>query len=253
MFGAVMEDAALCRKVLETLLQTPVGELSVVESEKNYKATKDGRAIRLDIYASEKNSGNIYDAEMQNLNGDTIESLCLPKRSRYYQSMLDRACLKESSDYTELRDTNIIFVCTFDPFGKGHWRYDFSEMCEQQKDLKLCSGARKTFINTESMESDIPENARNLIKYISKGIVSDELTEELKMAVDTARLNSELKAEYERSGLALFDAHRQGKNEGARAAYYNMYNAGKITRNDAMEFMGLDEAGFAEYEKSIAH
>ncbi len=246
-----MKDPALCRKVLETLLQAPIGELSNVDSEKTIKQTKDGHAIRMDIYAAEEDDGSIYDAEMQNLNHDSPESLCLPKRSRYYQAMLDEASLKVNSDYRTLRDTNIIFICTFDPFREGHWRYDYTEICEQNTSLKLKSGTRKTFINTTSEDNSIPENTRYLLNYINSGEVSDKLTEDLEMALDTARMDSELKAEYMRTQLALNDAKRWGENEGISAgmdsAYYTMYLEGDITKERAMEKMGLDEKAFEAY------
>ena len=46
-FGKMMEDPELCRKVLETLLQRPVGELQNVVTQKMLKQTKDGKKIHL--------------------------------------------------------------------------------------------------------------------------------------------------------------------------------------------------------------
>ena len=61
MFDRVMEDPELCRRVLETLLQIKLSELTIPQSEKELKFTKDGKAIRLDVYTKDSVSGAIYD------------------------------------------------------------------------------------------------------------------------------------------------------------------------------------------------
>ena len=47
----------------------------------------------------------------------------LPRRSRYYQGQIDLAYLEKGSGYDELKDSFIIFICRFDPFGHGFSRY----------------------------------------------------------------------------------------------------------------------------------
>lgn len=209
-----MRDTELCRKFLETLLQAPVGELSVSESEKQLKFTKDGKAIRLDIYAEEKNTGNIYDAEMQNLNGHSRETLCLPKRSRFYQALIDTRQMEQTKDYSELKDTNVVFICTFDPFGMGLDRYDFEESCRQLPDLEFKSGTKKTFFNTTATNCTLPSNLKSLFDYINEGRVSDELTSEMDEAVERAGADNKVKDEIMRSELILMDMRREGLAEG---------------------------------------
>ena len=50
MFGKVMEDNELCRDVLECLLQRPVGELTELQTQKEFRYTSDGKPMRLDVY-----------------------------------------------------------------------------------------------------------------------------------------------------------------------------------------------------------
>ena len=47
MFGKVMQDPGLCRDVIECLLGRSIGELTEVQSQKEFKFTKDGKWIRL--------------------------------------------------------------------------------------------------------------------------------------------------------------------------------------------------------------
>ena len=96
MFGKVMEDKELCRAVLECLLEQPVGELQDVQAERQFRYTLDGKPIRLDVYTRDQNT--VYDAEMQNRNHKSREDMELPKRSRFYQSVMDTDFLQKGNN-----------------------------------------------------------------------------------------------------------------------------------------------------------
>ena len=49
------------------------------------------------------------------------------------------------------------------------------------------------------------------------------------------------------------EGRAEGLAEGRTETIYTLYREGDITKERAMEKMGLDEAGFAKYEESIAH
>ena len=72
--------------------------------------TADGKGIRFDVY-SEDDSGIVYDCEMQTSKKDN-----LPKRTRYYQGMIDLNLLERGADYKELKKSYVIFICPFDQF-----------------------------------------------------------------------------------------------------------------------------------------
>ena len=111
-FGWVMENEEFCLYVLRIIL--PFLEIKeIVEFSKQDSLGNDQREskdIRLDIKVVDKD-GRIFDIEMQ-----TSPSKYLGRRLRYYQSTIDGAkVLKPGHDYSELPDTFIIFLCSFDP------------------------------------------------------------------------------------------------------------------------------------------
>ena len=74
LFGKIMRKPALCKRMLEIILGIKIDRIEYLESQKS---------IRLDIYVQD-NKDIAYNIEIQTTNtGD------LPKRSRYYQSVLD--------------------------------------------------------------------------------------------------------------------------------------------------------------------
>lgn len=69
----------------------------------------EAKSIRLDVYVKD-NKDIIYNIEMQS--SDTKE---LPKRSRYYQRMIDLQLIdKGNKSYNKLNRTYIISICPFD-------------------------------------------------------------------------------------------------------------------------------------------
>ena len=65
----------------------------------------------MDLWAKNKD-GKIFDVEMQT----TMQKLP-GVRFRYYQSIADQDSLKPGEDLDQIRETYIIFIYPFDPFG----------------------------------------------------------------------------------------------------------------------------------------
>lgn len=131
MFRLVMEKPELCRQLLERILDTQISKIVYPEAEKSLEAQLTSKGIRLDIYVTLED-GTVIDVEMQA--ADSTKDT-LAKRTRYYQSILDDDALKKGELYSKLRQTIIIFICTFDPFNRNFSRYTFSSRCHE--DYKL--------------------------------------------------------------------------------------------------------------------
>ena len=82
MFAKVMRDKEICKKLLERLLQTKIRDIVYLEEQKAIDIEKDAKSVRLDVYIEEGN--RVFNLEMQ-----TTNKRNLPKRSRYYQGMID--------------------------------------------------------------------------------------------------------------------------------------------------------------------
>ena len=122
MFRLVMEKPELCRQLLERILDTQISKIVYPEAEKSLEAQLTSKGIRLDIYVTLED-GTVIDVEMQA--ADSTKDT-LAKRTRYYQSILDNDALKKGELYSKLRQTIIIFICTFDPFNRNFSRYTFT-------------------------------------------------------------------------------------------------------------------------------
>ncbi len=249
MFGKVMADPELCRRVLECLLQHPVSELREVQTLRQFKFVADGKPIRLDVY-NEDSEGNIYDAEMENLNHKSVESHQLPRRSRYYQASIDTDYMDEGDSYRNLPDSHVMFICTFDPFGLGLSQYTFCEKCEEDHELKLNDGTVKIFYNCSYDGEDIPDNLREFYDYVENGNAGNELTKRIDEAVVKSRKNSVWRSQYMKERIVLQDARDEGKTEESFDRIRNMLSRGK-TVEEIVDFCGYPVELVKKVEESM--
>ena len=135
-FCKVLQNEEICREVIETLLHIKVGKLKYKSLEKELKLEIDKRAVRLDVYVAD--SDRVFDLEMQ-----TTDNKNLDCRMRYYQSMIDAELLDKGADFTELKESNIIFFCTFDPFKKAYHSTLFIILVKNHRSLNLMTNAEK--------------------------------------------------------------------------------------------------------------
>lgn len=85
-----------------------------VSKEKSMVYHPEYKGVRLDVYAKDENNTR-YNIEMQ-----VAKKPALGRRTRYYQSQMDMELLLSGQEYKELPNSYVIFICDFDPFGKGN-------------------------------------------------------------------------------------------------------------------------------------
>ena len=128
------------------------------------------RSIRMDVFAMDEDK-SIYNTEVQNK--DTKN---LPKRSRYYQALLDSSLLEPGVvNFNLLNDTFLILIAPFDLFGLGKYRYTFHMTCEEYPHICLNDGTTKIFLNTRGTnEEEESVELVELLHYIE--LTSEEVT-----------------------------------------------------------------------------
>jgi len=96
LFGKIMRDPELCQELLEVILNVPIARVEYPEEQKTIDISQDARSVRLDVYVADGNN-TVYDIEMQ-----TVHEKDLPKRSRYYQGMIDLSLIEKGEPYNKL-------------------------------------------------------------------------------------------------------------------------------------------------------
>ena len=125
----VANNPELCRHMLELILGKAIRRVNIKAEEKVIDITPEAKSIRMDVYLDD-DENTVYDLEMQ-----TSAKKNLPKRLRYYQGVIDLNLIEKGDDYDQLPETVIVFICTFDYFGKGLPFYVFENRCEAMPEL----------------------------------------------------------------------------------------------------------------------
>ena len=215
MFGKVTQNPVIAQKMADLLTPVEIGAVTETEREKFLQHRSTSKYVKLDMYLEDEN-GRVVDTEMQNKSNNKMVQEELPLRIRYYQGMIDQEILSTGTDYIFLKETYIIFICTYDPFGKGKYVYHFHMTCDEDENIQLHDKMNWIFYNTTADLSDAPEGIKKFLSYVENEYAEDEFTRLLDKEVKNARLNEEWRSEYLKTYVNDMDMRREGYIEGEK-------------------------------------
>ena len=220
LFDVTTMDLEACKIILELSLGMRLKSLRWKEGQKVVHNLPGKRGIRLD-FCAEDEEGNLFDVEMQKQKKGN-----LPKRTRFYQALLDAPLLKSGEEsFDRLKPLYIVLICGFDLYGYKKYRYTFANYCEEIPGLKLGDECHKIVLNTKGENDD--EVERTLIDFLHYVEQSsderiprdgDERLWELHRKIEHIKSSEEMEATYmkmeERERLLKEEAKEEGREEG---------------------------------------
>ena len=206
MFCKILQsDKNLCKELTELILSRKIGEILQVDSQKPIEITADGKGIRFDVYMEDDES-TVYDIEMQTT---TYEDL--PKRMRYYQSMIDLNLIERGAKYKELKKSYIIFICLENPYSEsGLHKYSFKTVCVEDPFVEFQDDLFKIILSAEGDKSDVSDEMGAFLSYLSDKKAYSDFTKRLHQRVLAAREHVEWRREY----MTLLERDERMREEG---------------------------------------
>lgn len=183
---------------------------------------------------------------MQNKSTNKSRQNELPKRARYYQSMLDGEIIDSGVDYLDISNSYIIFICDFDPFNAGLYQYTFVHKCKENATIELNDGATVIFYNTTSNADSAPTSTKNMLEYFSHGTISDSSTRIIDNAVSVAREKEEWRQEYMLTFVHDKDVYSEGHTEGRKDTIIELVRDNLITIKEGAQRLNISEASLIE-------
>lgn len=231
-FGAVMQNPRKCKALLECILGIKIRKIKYPELEKTIDKAIGSKSVRLDVYVEDE-FDTIYNIEIQATNRKN-----LPKRSRYYQGIIDINIIDKGDDYKKLKKSYVIFICDYDEFGKERHIYTFENMCLEEPGLRLGDDTVKIILNTKGTMDDVGEDVKELLHYIAGQEPKSELTRSLDAEV--SRVKSSRK--WRRKFMTLLMRDNENKTLGQYMKLVGQIR--KINVNEckvASKFLDVDE------------
>ena len=180
LFSQAADDPDTMRDMLEIILGREVVLKLLPQTEKEQRTHPLNRYVRLDVWAMDEEE-RIYNTEVQR--EDTGN---LPKRSRFYQALIDSNLLKPGEvGFQRLNPVYIILICPFDLFGYGLYRYTFQMQCKEVPGLSLQDDAIRIFLNTRGQHTEgVSQELIELLRYM------EHTTEEVSASCTSERIHN---------------------------------------------------------------
>ena len=247
LFQKVMENKEICQTFLEKALKRKIANIHYFESEKTVNLSPENKGVRFDVMV-ETADGTMIDVEMQT----SDKSEWLPKRTRYYQAMIDINTLAKGkkASYKRLPESYIIFVCTFDPFAKSRKVYTFTNQC-QEENFELNDGITKIFYNTTGTVGELDEDIENFLNYIETKAVKGDFARKVANEVERLKAHDALKLEYMSYFARMTDERDEGREEGTINSIRNIMKNLNLSLEKAIEATGVPKTEQAMYRDKI--
>ncbi len=185
---------------------------------------------------SRDETDRVYSIEMQM--ADTRE---LPRRSRYYQGMIDLQLLEKGLTYRYLNDTYIIFICPFDLYETGRHRYTFAGACAEDPEVTIQDGAVRIFLNAKGTMNDVSSSLKAFLDYVAGTVTEDPFVQELEEAVTEARKNRKWRHEYMTLLIRDQDNLEKGREEGLKLGREEGLKEGLRRMIEALKECGIPQ------------
>ena len=215
LFKHVMLRKRICKHILEELLHTEIADITYLEAEQTIDVYPDSHGIRLDVRIADA-ANTHYNLEMQVKNNKNpyTKAFVLPKRSRYYQALLDIDLLQQGQEYDLLPPTYVIFICVFDFFAKGNYVYTFKKRCLENLELELQDEATTMLLNTKGTHGDISKDIKSFYDYVNNHIVNSDFTKQIDDEISYLKLDTKVRREFMLMEARLLDERRESIAEG---------------------------------------
>ena len=233
-FTRVMRNKRLCRTLLEMILKVKVGRIKFLTSHHAIQIDPNAKGIIMDVYL--KDESKVINVEMQASNhGD------LPRRARYYQAAADIDTTPKGSQYKDLKQNYVIFICTFDPFHQGKPIYSFQNYCvDYGVPIPLADGTEKIFLNTTAKDLSSLDGEMSLFyDYVRDKTAQTDFTKELDATISQMKQEKEERHMYLTYTSRMMECRQDGYEEGISIGLERGAHQNKLETAKAMLSLGL--------------
>ena len=215
MFSEVMRRPENIKPFLEALLEKKIERVVTIDKQKDLKDTYDAHGIRLDVYLEDEHHTK-YDVEVQARLHRKLE-----KRIRYYTSGIDWHSLEMNTDYEELSDCFVIFICVEDYFGAGLAVYERESHIKGAPGIPYNDGSHAYILNADFKTENGNPAVMDFLRYIRAGykgerydISESSYLKQIDEAISEIKEDSGREMEYMTLAMKMMDERKEAFEQG---------------------------------------
>lgn len=226
LFGSVVTYPEIGKEFVRKLLRIIFGRefkhLSVSAQKVFYGADSDLHGARLDVYMEPEiaegsaETATVYDVEPDR-NGSAADIRTLPRRVRFYHGKIAMGNLLSGRDYNALKNTVIIMIVPYDPFGLKRMIYTVKNSCVEEPDMEYEDGASTLFLYTKGTKGVPNEALKQLLHYMEETSYENAVNDDLRRIhemVEIVKRDPETSIKYLRLLEKLNRSRKEGELEG---------------------------------------
>ena len=229
LFNKVLGDKkdgnAVARILIETILGRPIGRINVSVQKTFPSLDTDKKGSIMDLiveeFAEEQDEENEEEipAEVFDLEPDRkkSEKAQLPRRTRFYHSLIDRSVLPSGAMYSQLPDVYVIIITDFDPFDRDRIIYTVENRFLEEPELEYNDGIRTVYLNTTGSRGNVSDELRELLAYMQHTCAENAVNEKLRRlqgVVERIKSQEEVSIEYMKSWEEQYYLKKEAREEG---------------------------------------
>lgn len=219
MFEKIMKDEFLAKPFLEILLDLKIKNLENVFLGNGSNQNSKG-ILTFEAFIEKNTKPCKIELRIENNKNPGLKSL-------YYQSMLNSNSFRKSENFYSRTIFYDIFICTFDPVGRGKFEYTAYSNLENENKKDSDEFRIIKFINAESYKKAKNSEQRSLMEYFATGFPTSKIGVQIERLLTIYKNNDSLRKEYNNQKDFYFNKNSkldfyEGKKVGAYNAAMNI-------------------------------
>ena len=155
-------------------------------------------------------------------------------------------------EWEELKQSYVIFICTFDPFpGNDRKQYTFSCRCREQDGLELGDETAKMFLNAKGTIGEVDKDIDNFLAYVDGKAAEGSFTKDVALEVEKVKQHKETKVEYMTYLMEIKRQRKDAVEETKLASIRNLMETMKWTAKQAMDALKIPVAEQEKYAAQV--
>lgn len=216
----------VCRILLSTILGKTIGRVKVAPQKPILGMDTTLHGIRMDAYIEATEEGaeaevepDIYDIEPDK----TRERATLPKRTRFYGSLIDTRLLESGAGYESLKNVIIIMILPYDPFDENLMVYTMKTQCVEKPEIPYEDGIQKIYLYTRGTGGTPSQKLKEMLKYMENSTIENVTNQEIASIheyINEVKHDKEVGIQYmktwEREDRIRRESMEKGREEGKK-------------------------------------
>ncbi len=202
LFNAIATDSDIAEpffsKLLSILLEKEIGDIHVSAQAFLPGNSPELRSICMDVEIREDDNSPAQ-CKIYNIEAQDYKEKFLQKRGRFYQARKDSKGLKRGDkSWNKLPDLYVIFITTYDPFGKDYMIYTFENTCRLHPEIDYNDGLKFIYFNTVGTKGGT-KSIFQLLQYLNCSkieLVTNPHIAQLHSYVSDLKREAEVKNRY---------------------------------------------------------